>query len=164
MSEEHMNDSTFGRLFILMIIAMTVITAIIMVLASLAAGDVNERISTRSDAENSAAIVARIKPVGQFAANTAAAIIPSAAAVTLSGQEAYGSCAACHNTGLAGAPALGDAAAWAPRIDQGLETLYEHAINGFQGSSSMMPAKGGDASLSDESVKAAVDYMLEKSR
>lgn len=66
-------------------------------------------------------------------------------------------CMACHMTGAAGAPIKGDADAWAPRLEQGMETLYEHSINGFQA----MPAKGGQVNLSDEEVKAAVDFMLE---
>ncbi|MEM7357802.1 MAG: c-type cytochrome [Pseudomonadota bacterium] len=164
MSEEQMNDQTFGRLFIIMIAAMTVLSVILMVLASLAASDVNERLDARSEVENSAAIVARITPVGQFAAETADAVIPAAEAVTLSGEEAYTSCGACHNAGVAGAPALGDPAAWSERIAKGIDTLYQNAIQGFQGAAGLMPAKGGNASLSDDSVKAAVDYMVEQSQ
>ncbi|MDI5935215.1 c-type cytochrome [Halomonas kalidii] len=66
-------------------------------------------------------------------------------------------CMACHMTGAAGAPIKDDEAAWAPRLEQGMETLYDHAINGFQA----MPPKGGQMNLSDEEVKAAVDFMLE---
>ncbi|MCH8896619.1 MAG: cytochrome c5 family protein, partial [Proteobacteria bacterium] len=69
------------------------------------------------------------------------------------------SCVACHGIGIAGAPKVGDHDAWAPRIDQGLPTLYDHAINGYQGDTGMMPPKGGAMSLSDDDVKAAVDYM-----
>jgi cytochrome c5 len=67
-------------------------------------------------------------------------------------------CAACHATGIAGAPKFGDKAAWAPRVKQGSALLYEHALKGFQGKAGMMPAKGG-SSASDDEVKAAVDYM-----
>ncbi|MDI5987243.1 c-type cytochrome [Halomonas sp. M4R5S39] len=66
-------------------------------------------------------------------------------------------CMACHMTGAAGAPIKDDEEAWAPRLEQGMETLYDHAINGFQA----MPPKGGQMNLSDEEVKAAVDFMLE---
>jgi cytochrome c5 len=66
----------------------------------------------------------------------------------------------CHAAGLAGAPRTGDKAAWQPRIAQGKPTLYEHAIKGFRA----MPAKGGNASLSDAEVKAAVDHLAAKSR
>lgn len=75
------------------------------------------------------------------------------------GKKVYdAACAACHGTGVAGAPKLGDKAAWAPRIKQGSATLYDHAIKGFQGKAGVMPAKGG-SSASDDEVKAAVDYM-----
>ncbi|TFV92915.1 cytochrome c5 family protein, partial [Oxalobacteraceae bacterium OM1] len=75
------------------------------------------------------------------------------------GKKLYESaCVACHGAGVAGAPKFGDKAAWAPRIQQGKPTLYEHAIKGFQGKNGMMPPKGGSAASEDE-VKAAVDYM-----
>ena len=69
-------------------------------------------------------------------------------------------CFACHGTGSAGAPKVGDKAAWKDRIAKGNDTLYKHAIEGFQGSAGFMPAKGGRADLSDADVKAAVDYMV----
>jgi cytochrome c5 len=67
---------------------------------------------------------------------------------------------ACHGTGVAGAPKLGDKAAWAPRIKQGKDTLYNHALHG----KGAMPPKGGNASLADDAVKAAVDYMVSASQ
>ncbi len=69
-------------------------------------------------------------------------------------------CAACHSAGIAGAPKSGDKAAWAPRIAQGKDTLYKHAIGGYQGKNGVMPAKGGNTSLADADVKSAVDYMV----
>ncbi len=162
MSDEHMDDATFGRLFILMILTMTVLTIIIVVLAVYASGDVNARLDERSEIENSAAVAERLAPVGEFSAVAGAPVAVAAAEpVVLSGAEAYASCGSCHDAGIAGAPVLGDTAAWADRVSQGIETLYTHAIDGFQGSAGYMPAKGGNMSLSDESVKAAVDYMVE---
>ena len=64
----------------------------------------------------------------------------------------------------AGAPKFGDAAAWADRISKGIDTLTEHAINGFQGSAGFMPPKGGRADLSDDAVKAGVQYMVDNSK
>lgn len=76
------------------------------------------------------------------------------------GEKVYkGSCAACHASGAAGAPKLDDST-WSTRKAQGMDTLYKHAINGYQGSKGYMPAKGGFANLSDEEVKAAVAYMV----
>ncbi|MDD3354725.1 c-type cytochrome [Zoogloea sp.] len=72
-------------------------------------------------------------------------------------------CAMCHQTGVAGAPKLGDKADWGPRIAQGNDTLYKHAIEGFTGEKGMMPPKGGNTSLSDEDLKAAVDFIVGKS-
>ena len=66
-------------------------------------------------------------------------------------------CMACHMTGAAGAPIRGNADQWAPRMEKGIETLYSHAINGFNA----MPAKGGNPNLSDDEVKAATDYLVE---
>lgn len=78
-----------------------------------------------------------------------------------SGDEVYtASCQACHGSGVAGAPVAGNAEAWAPRIDKGLETLVGHAINGFNS----MPAKGGCGNCSDEEIQAAVEHMVEMSQ
>ncbi len=161
MSEEQMNDSTFNRLFIIMIIAMTVLTVVIMFLASFASSDVNAKLKEQSDQENSATVAARLAPIGTFSAETVAAV-PAAEVVVadLSGSEAYQPCAACHTSGAAGAPIVGDVAVWAERLKKGTETLYSNAINGINA----MPAKGGFANLSDNTVKAAVDYMLEQSQ
>jgi cytochrome c5 len=74
-----------------------------------------------------------------------------------SGEDVYGAaCAACHNSGVLSAPVLGDAGQWSARLEQDTATLYDHAINGI----GSMPAKGGNASLSDEEVQAAVDHMI----
>jgi cytochrome c5 len=69
-------------------------------------------------------------------------------------------CSACHGQGIAGAPKAGDKAAWAPRIAEGKNTLYQHAINGFQSGSAVMPPKGGRTDLPDDLVKQGVDYMV----
>lgn len=69
-------------------------------------------------------------------------------------------CAMCHASGAAGAPITGDKADWGPRIAQGMDVLYTHAIEGFTGEKGAMPARGGSTTLSDEEVKAAVDYMV----
>jgi len=98
-------------------------------------------------------------------AASAAATTTTAAATPVSadaGEKLFGSvCTTCHTAGLMGAPKFGDKAAWAPRIAQGKDTLYKHAIGGYQGKSGVMPAKGG-SQASDDEVKAAVDYMVSK--
>ena len=101
-------------------------------------------------------------PTQVAAATPAAAAAP--AAENAAGKAAFGkTCAMCHAAGVAGAPKPGDKADWGPRIAQGQDVLYKHAIDGFTGSKGMMPARGG-GQLSDDEVKAAVDYMVAQSR
>ena len=80
-----------------------------------------------------------------------------------SGESVYnGLCVNCHGIAALAAmiPQTGDTAAWAARIDKGIDILYGNAINGYTGELGMMPAKGGNPALSDEEVKAAVDYII----
>lgn len=75
------------------------------------------------------------------------------------GEEVFaGQCINCHAAGLNGAPIFGNAKMWGPRIEQGLPTLIEHAINGYQ----LMPERGGDLDLTDEQIAAAVTYMVDQ--
>jgi len=78
-----------------------------------------------------------------------------------SGKDVFSAtCAACHASGVMGAPKLGDKAAWAPRIKTGKDALYNSALKG----KGVMPAKGGNASIPDADVKAAVDYMVSQAK
>jgi cytochrome c5 len=116
-------------------------------------------------AETATAAAPAAAPAAIPAAPPAAA--PAAAPAVASadtGKTLYNSaCVACHGAGIAGAPKIGDKAAWAPRIAQGNATLYEHAIKGFQGKAGVMPPKGG-STAPDAEVKAAVDYMVQASK
>lgn len=69
-------------------------------------------------------------------------------------------CVACHMTGAAGAPKLEDKAAWAPRIAQGKDVLYKSVLEG----KGAMPPKAGQTQLSDDEIKAAVDYMVAQAK
>lgn len=81
------------------------------------------------------------------------------------GKSVYGrNCAVCHSAGVAGSPKPGDKAEWGPRIAQGVDVLYEHAIKGFTGKKGMMPPRGGAGSLSDDEVRAAVDYLVSEAQ
>ena len=108
-------------------------------------------------------LIARIQPVGKVCFEddevcdvTARSSGPAAGDGPREGKAVYSAvCQTCHATGLLGSPMLGDAGAWGPRIAKGKDTLYTHAINGFNA----MPAKGG-ADIPDEEVQNAVDYMV----
>ena len=81
----------------------------------------------------------------------------------LSGEKVYQTvCIACHfpPSGLGGAPGLGNAEAWAPHIDKGMDTLFNHALHGFSNGNNMMPKKGGRDDLSDDEIIGAVKYMV----
>lgn len=96
------------------------------------------------------------------AAPAAAPAVASAPSPDLArGQQIYRqACAFCHDKGVAGAPKIGDAAAWLPRLAQGMDTLYAVSLRG----KGAMPAKGGNPSLADADVKAAVDFIVAQSR
>lgn len=96
----------------------------------------------------------------------AAAPAPAATEVEATnevGKKVFGStCSLCHASGAAGAPIFGNKADWDPRIAQGMDVLYKHAIEGYTGAKGVMPARGGSTTLSDDDVKAAVNYMVDK--
>lgn len=118
-----------------------------------------------SDAQR-AAIEARIKPVGESCMegdNTCGAPAVAASTGPRSGEEVFNTaCMACHSTGAAGAPKVGDAAAWAARIAKGTDALYASGMNGVPGTG--MIAKGGCVACSDEEIHAAVDFMVANSQ
>jgi cytochrome c5 len=98
-------------------------------------------------------------PAAPAAANAGSAT--ASAAPAANGKAVYDAgCVACHGAGVAGAPKFGDKTAWAPRIKTGKEALYTSALKG----KNAMPAKGGNAGLSEADVKAAVDYMVSQSK
>jgi len=116
-------------------------------------------------------VTERIKPFGQVSAASAETQRePIENAVTAppasrDGQQVYqASCVVCHGAGIAGAPKLDDKGQWAARIAKGVETLYASAVNGIQGSAGVMPARGGNPTLSNDEVRAAVDYMVARSK
>jgi len=92
---------------------------------------------------------------------TAAGGAGAVAALPTTGEELFKqTCSVCHGPGIAGAPKAGDRAAWAPRVAKGKDTLYQHALSGFQGTAGVMPPKGGRIDAPDALVKQAVDYMV----
>ncbi|MGH8563836.1 MAG: c-type cytochrome [Gammaproteobacteria bacterium] len=174
-------DASFGRTLVAVLGALVVASVVILVLAraigereAAAEGSVAERtapvgkVKVAGAAETIAP--ARAPNPGDLAGTPQAEQAGAAPAVQPplqiaqagdKGKTVYDTaCVVCHQTGVGGAPKIGDKAAWADRIAQGESTLADHAIKGFQGKTGMMPPKGGRAELSDEDVKAAVSYMV----
>ena len=156
--------------------AIALVIAIVLA-AQLAMNSYADRSRKGDPAMSEQAVAKRIAPVATLAvdpnapaptppAQAAAPVAQVAAAPAAGGAAAGGSdagkatfdkvCTACHTAGVAGAPKVGDKAAWAPRIAQGKDALYNSALHG----KNAMPPKGGMASLPDADVKAAVDYMV----
>jgi cytochrome c5 len=149
------------------------IVAIIM-LAQFAVGMWGGRSLENDPAMKPEALAARIAPVAKLQLQGTAEVAPApqgakvaavaaapAAAGKPDGKKTYDTaCMACHATGAANAPKLGDKAAWAPRIKTGAATLYASALKG----KGAMPPKGGNAALPDADVKAAVDYLVAGSK
>ncbi|MFN3786399.1 MAG: c-type cytochrome, partial [Thiothrix sp.] len=99
--------------------------------------------------------------VAGAAVQQAANAVDAAAQSAPNGEKVYkGLCFSCHDAGVAGAPKLGDKAAWDPRIATGMDALYTSAING----KGAMPAKGGNPALSDAEIKATVDWMVAQAK
>jgi cytochrome c5 len=134
-------------------------------------GKVEQGPHVQEDAMYVASVQARTQPPVRVAVagqdNSALKIEPAAGAAAVAaspvptdGASAFQAvCKACHGEGIAGAPKAGDKAAWGPRIAQGKDTLYQHALAGFNGTKGVMPAKGGRTDLPDDLIKQAVDYM-----
>jgi cytochrome c5 len=144
----------------------------IIMLARFAVGAYGGRSLEGSAAMAPEALAKRIGPVAKLQVEGAPPVVPAsdatkvatvttppapAAAGKPDGKKTYDvACMACHATGAAGAPKIGDKAAWGPRVKSGSEALYASALKG----KGAMPAKGGNASLSEADVKAAVDYLM----
>lgn len=99
------------------------------------------------------------EPIVQAAANSNAEAVETSQDLGPGQQIFTAVCATCHVSGLLQAPRLGNKDDWAPRLEKGIEMLYDHAINGFKN----MPARGGRQDLSDDEVKQAVDYLISQS-
>lgn len=158
------------QLVIVVLLSFIVPVTVIIMLAQLAmkSSDKPETTAAREEA-----IAKRLKPAGSVvvdpnapapvAVAAVAVAAPGAAAPAAAGGDAAkgksvydAACMACHAAGVAGAPKTGDKAAWAPRLKTGKDALYTAALKG----KGAMPPKGGNASLSDGDVKAAVDYLI----
>ena len=153
-----MEDRQFTTMFMAVLVVLVGVTIAILIIANLLYKQ--DRVS---DLRVQKAVAERIKPVGEVYIGEVPASAPvisqQAAIADLSGEQVYQQvCASCHQAGILNAPRPGDVAAWQVRLAKGKDTLYANAINGI----GAMPAKGGRVDMSDEAIKAAVDYLLEK--
>lgn len=161
-------DQKFFNIFMLVIGALIGVTVLLIILARIIASD-TQLAWVKQDPAYAAAIDARLTPAGQVSLpgdEPAAGALPvttdaaAPVAAKLTGEQVYNTaCFACHGAGVGGAPKLGDAAAWKPRLAQGRATLNKHGLEGFQGQSGYMPPKGGRVDLSDDEIIAAVGFM-----
>lgn len=144
-------DKDFMAKF-MMVLGIIVLLAVVIFMVSKLLGKVGggeERSTTMADAM----VEERLQPIGSVVAGA-----KQTGPIVRSPEEIVnGVCAACHQVGVMGAPKLGDKGDWAPRIAQGMNTLVKHAIEGIRG----MPARGGDASLTDEDLRKAVQFMVD---
>lgn len=158
---------------ILMTVGVLVIVAVGIFILARDIGTATQARMHRNDPAIQAVVARRIQPAGSVVLdgeisadpNVAAVTEAEAAPVVLTGPQVYNqACIACHGGGIGGAPKTGDAAAWEQRIAQGMDVLNDHAINGYQGSAGVMPAKGGYVQLSDAEIIAAVEYLVDAAR
>jgi len=170
-------DTHFFNVFSMVIGLLVAVAIALFALARIVAGQTQDK-QVLEDASYVKNVEERVSPFAKVAVagqdNTALAIKADAAGSAAGSAAGAGAdampktgeglfqqtCSACHGAGIAGAPKAGDKAAWGPRIAKGMPTLYDHAEKGFQGSSGIMPAKGGRPDAPDDLVKQAVDYMV----
>ncbi len=163
MSSSETSDSVFFNSFS-MVLGLLIAVAIVLFAAARMIGAHTQLRYAQMDPLRLQGVQENVAPfaqeavAGQDNSALAAAAAPAAPAAALptTGEQAFQSvCSACHALGINGAPKAGDKAAWAPRIAQGKDTLYAHAISGIRG----MPARGG-STWPDATVRMAVDYMV----
>ncbi|MBT8102630.1 MAG: c-type cytochrome [Gammaproteobacteria bacterium] len=158
-----------------LVIGVLAAVALAILVLAMKMSDLTQGVYTRDADEYQAAVHERIRPVGDVylpgeehdapAPTVTAVVEPEPVATAMTGPQVYNSaCLACHAAGVGGAPVVGDAAVWAPRIAQGIDVLTRHAIEGYTGSAGYMPAKGGRTDLSDGEIADAVDYMVNESQ
>ena len=161
------NDKQFATVFVAVLGALAVLAIILFFVA----GYLTEDLASYKPEE---VVLENIKPVGQVniatssmeetggaASGAAAGGAAAAAQESLTSEEIYQSkCLGCHGTGAAGAPKLGDAGAWAPRITKGMESLLANATNGLNA----MPPKGLCMECSEADLQGVIEYMVNASQ
>lgn len=164
-------DKQFYTTFFTIMGGLAVLAIILVMIASNLSSEV-------ADYKPDDVVIANIKPVGQVNVASEAAPAPASATATAgaapaaagstqaaaeprTGEQVFnGHCMACHATGAAGAPKMGDKAAWAPRIAKGIDALLASATAGLNA----MPPKGLCMDCSDAELRAAIEYMVDRSQ
>ena len=151
-------DKAVMSTFIGVLAGLVVIAVLFYAVANLVT---SELVDEDHDGRMQAKIEENIRPVGQVNVGSVPASAPAAAAAApRSGDEVYNcACAACHASGVAGAPKLGDQGAWGVRASKGVDALLSSVVNGLNA----MPPKGGCATCSDAELKGAIEHMLSQS-
>lgn len=122
-------------------------------------------VSAFANHKSEESMTARVSAVGTINVGDSSTAAAATDEGPVDGESVYNTtCGTCHTTGIAGAPKVGDNAQWTARLEQGLETVILHAIEGYTGEAGVMPAKGGNPALSDDAVTAAVQYMVDQSQ
>lgn len=155
-NEEHQSAIRTPKQLIIAIAAgfLVPIICIVLLVQYVTAG---KKVGAGSEGQTPEAIAARISPVADAGFTFKDVNTPKQ---LLSGEEVFKStCAACHAAGVAGAPKVGDAGAWGPRLADGYDKVVGYALHGLRA----MPAKGGNADLDDIEVARAVVYMANQS-
>jgi len=166
-------DQKFFDMYSLVIGVLAIIALLIFV-GAMKLSDMTQGIYTVDSDEYQAAVAERISPLGSVVmpgeeASAGEPVVaeadrPAPVDAARSGPQVYNeACLVCHGAGVGGAPIIGDAGAWSARIEQGSDLLYQHALEGYSGQAGYMPPKGGRLDLSDDEVRAAVDYMVSES-
>jgi len=170
------SDQSFIRQFSWLIAGLHVLALVLLIMAY----TIYARSPKETNPHAAQKVADRLAPAGAvYAGDTGRAAMMAAqeaAAKAAASQVAFGGstdgktvyeglCHSCHTAGVAGAPKLGDKAAWAPRIAEGIDTLVQHAINGYHGpDGNFMPPKGGMPSLTDEQVKNTVHWIVDQAK
>jgi cytochrome c5 len=164
-SKSESSDNQFFNSFSL-VLGILIFVAIVLFAVARSIGDATQREHVLLDPLHLQTVEQNLEPFaheaiagqdnGALAALSAPKTDAAAADVPTTGEAAFNKvCSACHGAGINGAPKVGDHAAWGPRIAQGKEVLYQHAIAG----KGNMPAKGG-TTWPDATIRMTVDYMV----
>jgi cytochrome c5 len=163
-------DQKFFDVYSLVIGGLAAVCLVFFVLAMIVTKRTQDEYASNAE-EYIAVVSGRLEPFGKVnmpgddltaaGPQTVEAPMAEPVAAARTGPQVYNeACIACHGSGIGGAPILGNSETWAPRIAQGIDTLRQHAIEGYTGSAGYMPPKGGRLDLADDEVYGAVDYMV----